>query len=147
LTTTFGVCYVPDQMKLYWVTTPEHTEDWFVFADSKRRAERFFELSDGFNFGDSSAELILGSPKCDVKLLCEEHRKEYDSSQACWGWESDLRARGATILRWKTPNKVQFGSRVFTEGGLQYFVESIYDDDAESRGEGRGHGTVKDNPI
>jgi hypothetical protein len=44
--------------KMYWVITLNHEEDWFVFAASKRSAERFHEDFEGYNRGDALATLM-----------------------------------------------------------------------------------------
>ena len=37
---------------LYWVTTDDHGEDWFVIAGSQEEAVRFHEQEEGYDPGD-----------------------------------------------------------------------------------------------
>jgi hypothetical protein len=47
---------------VYWCTTSESDEDWFVVADSARRASRFHEAAEGYDRGEAYAERIMGLP-------------------------------------------------------------------------------------
>ena len=47
-------------MKLFWVTTDDHDEDWFVVASSPIEASQYFGNYEGYGPGDSNAEEILG---------------------------------------------------------------------------------------
>lgn len=49
--------------KLYWCTTPDGDEDWFVIATSSREARYFFEDYEGYNRGDSESELVTVIPE------------------------------------------------------------------------------------
>lgn len=40
--------------KLFWVTTEDHAEDWFVVADSQLNAEMFFDNFEGYDSGEST---------------------------------------------------------------------------------------------
>ena len=46
-------------MELFWVTTEDHDEDWFVVASSAEEASRFHEDAEGYDPGDATAEEIL----------------------------------------------------------------------------------------
>ena len=46
-------------VSLYWVTTADHSEDWFILAKSAGAAKRFHENYEGYNHGDAKARLIL----------------------------------------------------------------------------------------
>ena len=50
-------------MKLFWITTDDHDEDWFVVASSSTEASQYFENYEGYNPGDAEAEEILGGYK------------------------------------------------------------------------------------
>jgi hypothetical protein len=41
---------------LYWVTTKDHSEGWFVFARKSRSTARFLEDQEGYNTNAASAE-------------------------------------------------------------------------------------------
>ena len=44
---------------LYWVTTKDNNEDWFIFARSARTAAKFHEECHGYNPNDASAHLVI----------------------------------------------------------------------------------------
>jgi len=97
--------------KLYWVTTADHDEDWFVFAPSSTQAESFHEDFEGYNSGDATAELILKSTKKRVGE-CPRHAQL-----------EDLVAHGFEVLN-ANPNArgVRFKERAFLEGHLEAMV-------------------------
>lgn len=43
---------------LYWVSTPDKDEDWFIIASNSRQARRFHEDFEGYNIGDATAKKI-----------------------------------------------------------------------------------------
>ena len=49
--------------KLYWLTTEDHDEDWFVVASSAGEACKFHEDAEGYAIGDATAEEILSIPE------------------------------------------------------------------------------------
>jgi len=49
-------------MNLYWVTTEDHAEDWFVLANSAEEAAIFHEDTEGYANWDTMAEMILKIP-------------------------------------------------------------------------------------
>jgi hypothetical protein len=115
-------------MKLYWVTTADHDEDWFIVANSKKEASRLHEESEGYNPGDAFAEEIMEIP---------------DDIPAKTGWPSDnlLLSLGASFIRVQTPRVVKIGERQFCEGLLEETIRSIDDDIFENRGYGRLNAT------
>ena len=46
-------------VKLYWVTTDDHDEDWFILARTIRTAESYHIQYEGYEPGEARAELIL----------------------------------------------------------------------------------------
>ena len=44
---------------LYWVSTADHDEDWFIFAKSTRSAATFHAEYEGYDSGEGVAEPIL----------------------------------------------------------------------------------------
>jgi hypothetical protein len=47
---------------LYWVTSDDHGEDWFVIAGSQEEAVRFHAQEEGYDPGDAIAEHIVDLP-------------------------------------------------------------------------------------
>ena len=66
------------QIKLYWVTTFDHAEDWFIFAGSDLQARSYHEHYEGYGKGDARARLIVsnvtleefmnGTPPCHARF-------------------------------------------------------------------------------
>ena len=117
-------------MKLYWVTTEDHDEDWFIVANSAEQASKFHEDSEGYNPGDACAEEILAIPD---NVLSET------------GWPSNelLLTLGAKFISIESTRVVQIGERTFCEGLLDGIIREIDDDIFEKRGEGRLNNTKK----
>jgi hypothetical protein len=115
--------------KLYWCTTPDQSDDWFVVARSAREARRFFREEEGYGAGDVQAKLVAGFP---------ERLAELPS-----GWPTDeaLVDAGGRFLRFDTPRCVAFGEETFTEGTFDFQRATVMDDIFEADGEGRPNGT------
>ena len=96
------------KLKLYWVTTPDHHEDWFAVAKTKRSAQKFFEREEDYEYGDSTAELVL--------VLDESTHSNVEA-----GWPSDdlLVSLGAKITKVKQCRVVKLDGRTFAEGMLE----------------------------
>jgi hypothetical protein len=102
-------------IKLYWVTTSDHGEDWFIFSDSARQARSYHEHYEGYDKGDANSRLIVsnvtlkefmnGTPPC--------HAQFQDLFQI--GFEN-----AGTI-----PNRrgVKFNGEIFREGILESIIE------------------------
>jgi hypothetical protein len=66
------------QVRLYWVTTADHAEDWFIFAESARSARAYHEYYEGYGKGDAHSRLIVsnvtlkefqnGTPPCHAQF-------------------------------------------------------------------------------
>src|ERR1035441_6388328 len=66
------------QIKLYWVSTDDHDEDWFIFAESARQARAYQEHYEGYDKGDANSRLIVshvtlkefmnGTPPCHARF-------------------------------------------------------------------------------
>ncbi len=117
-------------MKLYWVTTEDHDEDWFIVASSLNEAEKLHEEMEGYDPGDAEAEEILDIP---------------ENVPAETGWPSDeiLLAVGAKFILNDQSRVVEIEGRKFCEGMLGAVIEEITDDAFEKRGEGRPNKTKK----
>ena len=117
-------------LKLYWVTTPDHHEDWFIVANSKKQAEIFHEENEGYLAGDAKANKIMAIPK---NVPAEK------------GWPNDdiLLALGAKFLENGSTRVVEINGRKYCEGLLEETIRSLSDDIFEANGEGRLNETVK----
>ena len=117
-------------MKLYWVTTEDHDEDWFVVASSAKEAARYHEKEEGYDTGDAEAEKVLDIP---------------DIVPAEVGWPSHefLVSIGATFLHDEQTRVVELAGRKFCEGMLASVINEVVDDEFEKRGDGRLNNTSK----
>ena len=111
-------------MNLYWVTTEDHAEDWFVVANNAGEAATFHEDSEGYTPGDATAEMILKIP---------------DGVIVNPGWPSDevLRSCGAVFLVEEPIRVVEIGNRRFCEGLMESTIRELDDDMFEALGEER----------
>ena len=119
-------------MNLYWVTTEDHAEDWFVVANSAKEAETFHEDAEGYAIGYATAEMILKIP---------------DGVTVNTGWPSDdvLRACGAIFLSEEPTRVVEIGNRKFCEGLMESTLRTLIDNVFEALGEDRLNETKKSN--
>ena len=117
-------------MKLFWVTTEDHDEDWFVVASNPEEVSRFHEDAEGYDPGDATAEEILSIP---------------ENIPADPGWPSDefLVAVGAKFITENPPRVVEINGRKFSEGLLESFLNEIEDNAFEKRGLERLNKTPK----
>ena len=117
-------------MKLYWVTTEDHDEDWFIVATCAEEAAKFHEEREGYNPGDATAEAIVEIP---------------ESVSAEIGWPPDevLLAVGAKFLGDSQSRVVEIDGRKFCEGLMEETLRSLDDDTLEFVGEDRINGTKK----
>jgi hypothetical protein len=102
-------------MKLYWVTTDDHDEDWFIFAESARRARTYHEDYEGYGKGDAYSRLIVAN----VAL------KEFQNgTPPCHAQFQDLFQIGFQNAG-TTPNRrgVKFSGEIFREGILEAIIE------------------------
>jgi hypothetical protein len=119
------------KMKLYWVATADHDEDWFVVAGSAREAAIFHEREEGYDPGDAWAEEVVAIPP---GLNAEKG----------WPTEELLGALGASYLKEDTPRVVEIDGRKFCEGLLQSHIDEVTDDIFEAQGLGRLNDSVKE---
>jgi hypothetical protein len=117
-------------MKLYWVTTEDHDEDWFIVANSAKVASKFHEDSEGYNPGEAFAEKILVIP---------------DDIPSKFGWPSDglLLSIGARFISNQITRVVEIGDRKFCEGLMEESIREKDDDLFEKKGYGRLNDTKK----
>ena len=113
-----------EHMKLYWVTTEDHHEDWFIIASSEREASKLHEEMEGYDFGSASAQEILSIPN-------------NISVEAGWPSEEILLSVGAIFLREDEPRIVEINGQQFTEGMLEAHIKEKDDDIFELLGKKR----------
>jgi len=104
-------------MILYWVTTEDHDEDWFVLAASPVEATQYFENYEGYNQGDAEAEEIIGISD-DLRL------------ETGWPDKELLEKLGFIYLSNEDEHTrvVEFMGRKFVEGSLEAIINEIQDD-------------------
>ena len=114
---------------LYWVTTTDHDEDWFIFAKSKQSAAKFHADYEGYGPREAVAEPILAAP--DTAGPFPRHAQI-----------DDLTALGFEILKGGDHGRsVKYGDRTFVEGHLESLIAEIDDNTSEAAGEGRPRST------
>ena len=62
----------------YWVSTDDHDQDWFIFAESAKRARAYHKDYEGYDKGDARSLLIVsnvtlkefmnGTPPCHARF-------------------------------------------------------------------------------
>ena len=114
---------------LYWVSTADHDEDWFIFAKSTRSAAKFHEDYEGYDPREAVAQPILEAP--DTAGPFPRHAQI-----------EDLAALGFEILKGGDHGRsVKYGDRTFVEGHLESLIAEIDDNNSEAAGESRPRGT------
>ncbi len=116
-------------MHLYWATTEDHCEDWFIIANSENEAAKLHELMEGYNDGDATAELVLNTP-------------ESIPVEAGWPEEELLETLGARFIDRDLTRVIEIAGRKFCEGLLESTIRSLDDDVFESQGQGRVNETT-----
>jgi len=122
-------------MILYWVTTEDHDEDWFVLAPSPEEATQYFENYEGYNEGDAAAEEILEISD-DLQV------------EAGWPDKELLEESGFVYLSSEDDHTrvVEFHGRKFVEGSLEAIINEIQDDLFEEDS-GKRPNKTKKSPI
>jgi hypothetical protein len=131
---------------LYWCTTPDGDEDWFVVARSAAEAARFHESAEGYASGDARAERVAALPGALlVKAGWRDGAEGMVHTEAGWPSEALLLAAGGEIATAPSDHgragavrdwlgdslrDVRFGDRVFRSGDV---VENV------QRGDGEKH--------
>lgn len=117
-------------MNLYWVETDDHHEDWFILAESEKRAELIHEEFEGYDDGDAKAQFVTKVPE---EFVTEPGHPSIEVLVAC----------GAKIIRAETPRLVEIDGKRFVEGMMQHQILSIDDDKFEAKGMGRPNRTKR----
>jgi hypothetical protein len=110
-------------MNLYWLTTEDHDEDWFVIANNEKDAATFHEEEEGYEVGYAKAEWILELPE-EIQI------------ETGWPTNKILIACGAEFVS-DSPRVVKIGNRTFCEGMLESIILEQDDDKFEARGDER----------
>jgi hypothetical protein len=98
---------IKQQIKLYWVTTRDHAEDWFIFAGSDLQARAYHEHYEGYGKGDARARLIVS----DVTL------KEFmNGTPPCHARFEDLHQIGIEAGTIPGRRKGRFNGEIFRNG-------------------------------
>lgn len=121
--------------RLYWCTTEDHDEDWFVVARSAAAARRYHEQAEGYARGDAASQLVAVVPGA----LAPRH--------ANWPSRELLEQCGGIIERWESPRVVQFGGVRYCEGMLQHELDRLVDDEFERRDGERPNRTQRSRPC
>ena len=121
-------------MKLYWVTTEDHHEDWFIIASSKKGASKLHEDFEGYDFGSASSQEILSIP-------------ENIPVEAGWPSEEILLSVGAKFIKKNEPRIVEINGKQFTEGMLEAHIKELDDNIFELLGEKRFNQTKRTDPT
>ena len=122
-----------DTTNLYWVTTEDHDEDWFILGKTTRAAEKYHIEYEGYEPGDARAELILSAGQDLIPGPLPRHAQL-----------EDLQKLGFEVLN-ADPNgrSVRRSGRTFVEGHLESMVAGVRDDMHEEMGKGRPWGTSR----
>jgi hypothetical protein len=102
-------------IKLYWCTTDDHDQDWFIFAASARQARSFHEDYEGYDKGDAHSRLLVS----DITL------KEFQNgTPPCHAQFQDLFEIGFHNAG-TSPNRRRAGwnGEIFRDGILEAIIE------------------------
>ncbi|HZL26069.1 MAG TPA: hypothetical protein VFC39_06020 [Acidobacteriaceae bacterium] len=116
-------------IKLYWVTTEDHGEDWFILATTRPSAASYHVLYEGYNIHDASARVIVANA----------HLASYvDGPPPCHAHIEDLEALGFEIVDGSSHQRVvRYKGETFVEGVIESLVREAHDNQLEAIGEGR----------
>lgn len=122
-------------LHLYWVTTRDHDEDWFIVATNSRSARRFHEHYEGYNSGDATANLVLRN--IDLQLREDEEPPIHVQTE-------HLKALGCVVVEITSRQRsVLCDQRYFVEGSMEALISIAEDNIAEVSGLGRPRGTAR----
>ena len=113
-----------EHMKLYWVTTEDHHEDWFIIASSKKEASKLHEEFEGYDLGSASAQENLSIPN-NIPV------------EVGWPSEDVLFSVGAIFIKEDEPRIIEINGKQFSEGMLEAHLKESDDNIFELLGEKR----------
>jgi len=108
--------------KLFWATTEDHSEDWFIVAKTAASAARLHADMEGYDRGSATAEFICDIPKNQKKI--GEGWPSDELIKACGGKfladlpEEDERHAAVRAMLGQGGRAVMFGNRIFEEGDI-----------------------------
>ena len=122
-------------INLYWVTTLDHAEDWFIFARTSRSAASYHEDYEGYDPYDAKARLVIAQ----TQLPKYEH-----GPPPCHAQIADLVALGFEVVGAEPSQRgVRFKGKLYLEGYLEALVVEGNDKLRETAGLGRPNGTKR----
>jgi len=130
----------PTPIVLYWMTTDDHEEDWFVLAADPRSALSYhlgYEVLAGHQ--DAKAEAILGIP--NPSALPKGQTLPRRATLA------DLATLGFQCCSGGLQKIVRYQGRTFIEGDLELSIMTSRDDYLEGKGKGRPNGTARSGSV
>jgi hypothetical protein len=105
---------IKQQTKLYWVTTADHAEDWFIFAGSDLQARSYHEHYEGYGKGDAHSRLILSNVTLE---------KFMNGTPPCHARFEDLYQIGIEAGTIPGRRKGRFNGEIFRDGILEAIIE------------------------
>ncbi|MEA3451535.1 MAG: hypothetical protein U9Q83_06480 [Bacteroidota bacterium] len=108
------------KVNLYWCTTPCESENWFVFAKTKKQASQWFEDEEGFDTSYADAEFI-----CEVPNFPDKPEERDRSEFPDWAQIPDLVKLGFKIVQEDEPRKVEYNGQIYEEGDLTYEAQRL----------------------
>jgi hypothetical protein len=103
------------RISLYWVQTPDHREDWLVYACSSRQAREFFEEYEGYSPGDAKASLVCAVDDNSVVI-------------PSWVDHEDLSRFGVKAVHEDYPEVYERGGVRYRKGCITYEVYTALTD-------------------
>jgi hypothetical protein len=102
-------------IKLYWVTTADHDEDWFIFADSARQARSYHEHYEGYGKGSARARVVV------TKVTLKEFMDGTPPCHARFEDLVELRLENAGVIR--NRRRAGMNGEIFRDGILEAIIE------------------------
>lgn len=122
-------------IKLYWVTTDDHSEDWFILATTRRSAASYHVRYEGYNAHDASARMIVANAHLP---------KYFNGPPPCHAQIEDLDALGFEIADdYPHQRVVRYKGETFVEGFMEALVMEAHDNHSEAIGMGRPNQTKR----
>lgn len=124
--------------RLFWCTTSDHEEDWFLVADSVEHAAKAFAEERGYAAEEVQATCLAGIPPNFSREFCLRRTDRKATASADLRLLRDV---GAEILRARSPSVVRLHGEIYVEGTPDIARNKQLDDALEAVGRGRPHGT------
>lgn len=101
-------------IKLFWVVTPDHINDWFIVSETAWQAAKFHEEKEKYMNGHASADYVEDIP---INVWSKITTSSAILVEPTWPSRELLEALGAKIID-DTPRyrKVYLKNTLFTEG-------------------------------